>query len=90
MIPPRTQRVLLTGAAVVVLAVLGVLIGHRASELFGLVGGIIAVPLCMVLGMVLSGVFWEIHYRRRGETFDWWFFRVPYRAVVGLLRGRRR
>jgi hypothetical protein len=89
MIPPRTRRVLLTSAAVV-LAVLGVLIGRRASELFGLVGGIIAVPLCMVLGMVLSGVFWEIHYRRHGETFDWWFFRVPYQAAVGLLRRRRR
>ncbi len=84
MIPPRTLRVLLTSPAVV-LAVLGVLIGRRASELFGLVGGIIAVPLCMVL----SGVFWEIHYRRHGETFDWWFFRVPYQAVVGLLRRRR-
>jgi hypothetical protein len=88
MIPPRTLRVLLTSAAVLV--VLGVLIGRRASELFGPVGGIIAVPLCMVLGMVLSGVFWEIHYRRRGATFDWWFFRVPYQAVVGLLRRRRR
>jgi hypothetical protein len=86
-IPPRTLWVLTSAA---VLAVLGFLIGRRASELFGLVGGIIAVPLCMVLGMVLSGVFWEIHYRRRGVMFDWWFFRVPYQAVVGLLRRRRR
>ena len=89
MIPPRTLRVLLASAAVLAV-VLGFLIARRASELFGLVGGIIAVPLCMVLGMVLSGVFWEIHYRRHGETFDWWFFRVPYQAAVGLLRRRRR